>query len=330
MDARLQEKCDNFVNNKETIRNTYKWEDGTISFAGAAIFSGTGKVVSKDELKKNQKILEKNSNVFSYFRDHLRVPILCKMSNQEDPEKYINDIMDIYNRIKAKYKFPSEYKVIAAITLKDMFAMNEIDRGIDKTVELFEKMEKEHMILTDNSSFPFAAMLSTVSAGTDFIIEDMEACYKILHNKFFGKTATLNLCKVLSMDRNHTPEYKCQRVLDAYEALKKSKLSFDTTKVSPALGILCFTDEPIDSLVKRIKEVYDYIKSQKGCGSIYLSKAERLMYSIMIVMEEETSCDSKMESTVLATTLSIVLAIELYMILLFVATTSATRSYYSS
>ncbi|MBR3424194.1 MAG: DUF4003 family protein, partial [Clostridia bacterium] len=64
----------------------------------------------------------------------------------EDPEKYLDDVIDIYKKLVSDKKIPGETYVMTAITIYEQAGDKDIDDIIAKTKEAYAKI-KEHLVV---------------------------------------------------------------------------------------------------------------------------------------------------------------------------------------
>lgn len=96
MNTALQGICEEFVENCDIIKHTFKWDDQLMALAGSMYLSGQRQKADADTLKECERILKSRSGAFSEFRGNIKLPLLCKMAIAENPETYYSDIEAVY------------------------------------------------------------------------------------------------------------------------------------------------------------------------------------------------------------------------------------------
>lgn len=160
MNTDLREKCDLLVENRNIIRDAIKWESDLMTLAGASFFVGMGMKADSEKLKNCNEILKDKAGLLSDYRGNVKIPLLCKMSASEDPDKYFEDINTLVSYMKDLKWIDKQYKIMAAITIKDHGQEDEYMDAVDKMVKLYKGMKENHPWLTSSEDIPFASMLA--------------------------------------------------------------------------------------------------------------------------------------------------------------------------
>ena len=98
--------------------------------------------------------------------------------------------------------------------------------------------------------------------------------------------------------------------------------------VGPAIGKkvldkLFTTPKNPEEIVKEICEVDDYLKEQKGFGSLGTGSTGRLMYAALLVMDNYMPETTVMENAVVGSALAAVIAQQMAMICIMTAATTS-------
>ena len=105
----------------------------------------------------------------------------------EQPTKRVN-FHDYFRLLKRKFR-SSEYLVLASFLAADLADRNLTEETAARGKEIFRLMNRQHRILT-NKTDSVSAVLMAFSGKTDNeLIDDMEACYKVLKTRFSGSAA---------------------------------------------------------------------------------------------------------------------------------------------
>lgn len=175
-------------------------------------------------------------------------------------------------------------------------------------------MKESHKWLSSYEDIPFAAMLAVSDMNTDALLSDAEECFTLL-KKRFPSNASQSLSHVLSLS-NLSPEIKCTKIIEIFNGLKAARHSYGSNYELAALGTLADTDVTAAQLVEDIAQVDDYLKKQKGFGSLSIGSYSRRMYAALIVMNSyKTNC-SAAEYSALGSTLALAISMEIYMIII--------------
>lgn len=326
MNTDLREKCDLLVENRNIIRDAIKWESDLMTLAGASFFVGMGMKADSEKLKNCNEILKTKAGFLSDYRGNVKIPLLCKMSASEDPDKYFEDINTIVSYMKDLKWIDKQYKIMAAITIKDHGQEDEYMDAVDKMVKLYKGMKENHPWLTSSEDIPFAAMLAASEIDEEALLREMEACYEILKDDFFDKNAVQTLSHFLAAV-DERASAKCERVKKIWDLLKENKHKYSSGYELAVLGTLCMLDIPTDKIVEEIIVADAYLKEYKGFGNLSLGKKTRLMYGGLMVVNTYLPPAYLGNESILASSLATVTAMEICMLVVVSSTavTSASR-----
>ena len=81
----LKETCRRFIENRDVIKSTYKWENAYIYPVCAAALTKKDSKISAEKLKECGAILKENTSIFSVFRGNIILLMISLMAIDEDP-----------------------------------------------------------------------------------------------------------------------------------------------------------------------------------------------------------------------------------------------------
>lgn len=322
MKNQILNRVDLFSENKKIFDKAYKWDIEYMPVAAAAIVTAAGVLANTAKIAECEKILKKNTGWFSTLRGNSKIPLVAKMSMADDPEKYLNKVMNIYDLMTKDKLKGGEYRIIAAIAFADNVELNNVDDYILKTSEIYKKMAREHSILTSAEDIPFAALLSLMDKDVDWMIDDMEKSFTLLKKKFFSKDPVQSLTHILTLSSD-TPEVKCEKVMNVFDGLKDSKHAFGTGHELCALGTTALTSLSAQTLIDLICMADDAITEKKCLGAFSFGKAERRLFALQMVMSVCLNDSNTSDSATLTSMLASTIAIETCMLICTIAATDA-------
>ena len=160
MNVELERKCKLLVSNRDAMHKAFRWDNESMLLAGSSFFVGLNLEADTDKLKMCEEILKRKSGFFSSYRGNIRMPLLCKMAVAENPEEYFEDVDFIVQQMKPLKWIETDYKVLAAMTLRDHLDMDDISNATEKMIALYQGMKEKHPWLTSGEDVPFAAILA--------------------------------------------------------------------------------------------------------------------------------------------------------------------------
>lgn len=323
MDTILKAKCDLLAENKLMLNKSFGWDSDYMRFAAAGMLTCSGVTPDEEKLKYLEKLLKEQTGIFSDLRGFVKLPLVCKMLASNNPEYYLDKVQDIYKELSSGIFGKSEYKVVAAIIIAD--SNLNVANIMDRTVEIYKRMTKNHSFLTSNEDYPLCAALAVSGKNVDRLIEDMEESYSILKKKFGDLNAVQTLSHVLSLD-SKAPEVKCQRVIDIWDQLKKSRHKYGTGMEIGNLGVLQALDYEVDEIVNKMIEADDYLKTKPGFKGILVSGDLRRLFASQVVLDTMAgeNVDSLDES--LSTMLASAIEMQVIMMICIMSAISAQNA----
>ena len=153
--------------------------------------------------------------------------------------------------------------------------------------------------------------------------EDMEECYDGLKGFVRSGNSRQSLSHVLSL-YPQPPRSKCENVIRLYKELKEAGCRYGKGYELASLGVLAMSDWDYHNLVLEMMELHDYLKKQRGFGSMSLSKAQRLMFAGFMLMDSYSYED--MGSAVLNSTVAAIIAQQVAMMCVMVSVSASSAS----
>lgn len=317
MNTELQKKCELFIKNRDIIKNSFKWDGDLIALAGSSLFTSMGITIDTTKLKECDKILKKYFGSFSEFRGTARIPMICQMAIVKNPEQYLLKVKETYELMNKNSVVGSDSKLMSAITICSRSLTESVDKYIERTDSIYEQMKEKHKWLTSTNDLPFAAMLAVSDLDTDALFTEMEKCFEILKDKF-EKNAAQSLSHVLALCEGEADK-KCKKIFEIYDGLKNAKHAYGSNYELASLGVTCSLDMDNEQIIKEICEVDDYLKGQKGFGSLSISSYSRRMYATLIVVNAHNTNEQSIQNAVINNIVSMTLSMELCMFIILFA-----------
>ena len=68
MNQSMKERCELFIQNRDTIKGAYKWDGDNMAIMGSVIYTGKMVAVNVDKMKEAEEILKKNNKLFTTIK----------------------------------------------------------------------------------------------------------------------------------------------------------------------------------------------------------------------------------------------------------------------
>ena len=286
MDAKLQAKCDLFAENFKTVKSSAKLDAVEAAGLGALIYTNANAQANEAEIRKNRSLLHDKVSVANNLRGQVSIALLCKMSLVQDPQNYLDKIINAYNLLKQGHMYHDEYEALAATAIVDFAEPAQHEDIAARTQAIIKKMHEVHPILTNTEDTTVAALLAMSDLDIETTLAAAEECYEILKDDHFtwAKDALQSVCMILALSEQPVQE-KCKRFHDIRQAIKDSDgyMSADHLAI---IAALVDTDASPTQIASEIKEVETYLKGKRGFGGIFgIGKQMRLVFSAAIILQ---------------------------------------------
>ena len=315
----LQALCNQFIAARDAIREAFIWESSYIPPVCANLFCAKGFSAYADKLRTCRDLIHRNTGIFSSFRGNIRVPLACMLSMEDHPEEKFSKAQDIYRELREFFS-GSDYLALAAFLLTEYDCSEErISRG----KRIYRLMKNEHPFLTSSEDSIFAILLAWSEQSDEALISDMEACYRLLKERFRDSDCVQTMTHILAMEQD-TANAKCTRVFALYDSIERNGGKYGKHYELATLTALAMLKADPEDLARDMLEADAFLAEQKGYGFWGLDRKTRLMHAAMIVSDEYTPREA-VDQAALASTLALIIAQQIAMCAV-IASTSATTA----
>lgn len=287
MRAELEKKLDMFVQNRQDISKEYKIEYNLNYLTASLILTGENKTADIGKMKEARQILATREGIFSSFRSNMEMAVITKMSLSNNPEGYIDDVIEIFKKISGKRIIDYYSFILGAMMIVDLGKKSDADRIIAKSWEILARMKKEHPFLADENDITFTILLAMTDKDIDTIIAEMEQCYTYLKKDLkipADSNSIQSLCELIILSDGDLIE-KCDRAAAIFNAFKAHGMKYGSYYEFASLGALIGLDTDIDELVDTVIEVAETMKKNEGFGFMSLDRTTRLMFAAMLTAQ---------------------------------------------
>lgn len=282
MKEQAQALVDRFVQARDAIRAAFRMESDYMYPVCASVFLAADRPVEPEELDRCKKLVKGSVGIFSNFRGNIKLPLICMLAAGDDPEDRWEKTQRAYALLKERF-FGSEYLALAALLLSDAVREEDLPALAARGRELYQRMKKEHPFLTGQEDSVFALLLAQSPRTDEELIEDMEACYALLDERFPKGDGLQSASHVLSLCPG-TPEEKAGRVIALFDAIEAAGGKYGKDRQLPLLAALSLKEAREEELVQNLLEVDERLSVQKGYKGIFgLDRRTRTMHAAMLL-----------------------------------------------
>lgn len=326
----LQYKCDLFAKNYIDLNKTFKWNDSINNRLGALLYTMDNRAVDSEAISRCRKIIKDNTGIFSQFKDLTNFLVSVMLSLHSEPEASFKGILQVYGDLKAEGFHASHYLVLAATTVAlhaDSLKYKQIVMDAKKH---YQAMKEDHRFITSYDDYGIAALLAMSELPVPQTEREMENCFRILKEDFFGSNAVQSLAQVLAFSEENYAD-KCRRVRELNNELRKRKCKFGSDIELSLLAVLSLLGEESMKLSEEIAELTEYLKEKKGFGGWSVSSKERLLFASALVCNEYLQSGNDLVTITLSSSvISILLAQQMAVITASAVAASAAATSTSS
>ncbi len=298
--------CENFITSRNAARKVFPLQNNAFYACSAAIFTAKGTVASEERLRECKEIIHQNASILSHFRGMTKVLVASMLADSQSPEELFEKGKRVYKMLKEEFFLGSSYFPVIAIQIAQTVPEAQLDSILKKTKDIYQEMKHNHPFLTGAEDGPLCACLACSERPQEELMADLNQCYELLKGQFFNKEAVQSLSHVLALCEG-TPEEKCKKTMDLFNALKDRGYKYGTHYELPTLGVVAVnTDDPGKTADEMI-EIAKWLSKQRGFGILGCSKRQRLMYAGIILNSNNRYSDEAQSATV-SVTISIVIA----------------------
>ena len=282
MHTNPQELVARFIEARDAIRAAFQLENDYAYPVCAHIFLAAHRPVEAEKLDRCKALVKSTTGPFSSFRGNIRLPLICMLAAGDDPEGRWDRTQRYYKALKEDF-FSSEYLALAALLLGDTVKEADVPALADRGKALYGRMRKEHPFLTGQEDSVFALLLAESSRSDDELIEDMEACYALLDERFPKGDGLQTASHVLALS-DEAPERKVRRLIELFDAIQAAGGKYGKDRQLPILAVLSLSEGSVEELSSGILEIDGLLSEQKGYrGILGLDRRTRTMHAAMLL-----------------------------------------------
>lgn len=319
MNSQTKKIVEQIVEDTNQLKKKMFWEADPKALAtiAAFLFASAGKKADIDKYVECKNYLKKKVNVFSEIRGIVKVIVITKMCLADDYEEYLSGVVEVYKKLRNLHKMTaSPYMVMAAINIYEGGGIENADANIEKLEAVYKEMKAAHFSLTNDANRPFIAMMVSRDINTSAIASEISDCYEACKDMSFSKEAMHTASEILSLSGKSVTE-KVADMNETIIALKNHKIKGKKSELMPMAAVLSFIDASAEDKAKDIKEIYDYLKKQKGFKWL-TEGTQRTLYSILAYALGNINGDSAALNTVINTTLTNIIIEEIILMTILI------------
>ena len=325
----LQSRLELFTSNVQSMKTGFTWQNALTKRMVALLYTQEGKSVDCEMVRDCHNLIKQSTGPFSTFRGNMALCVAAMLSLSPNPQRLFEETLQVYDLLKHAKFYASDFLVVAAFEIAKQSAPAGFENIVNRAREFYNGMKARNFFLTGQDDYIFSAMLGLadldVMAGT----ERMEQIYDRMKSEFWDKNSVQTLSQVLVLGGF---DDSADRILALRNALREQKIKLDKTYTLSSLGVLSLLPVEIDTIVRDIGVAQDYLRTQKGFGSLSVSTQELLLYAVAIVANEyaQNMKDGILTATLSTSITNIIIAQHVAMVAAISASTAGAAASSSS
>lgn len=325
MKKSLEKFCNKFIENRDIFKATFPFESSYVFPVCAVNFAQKDMLANAETLRECQTLLKERTSSFSHLRGLSRLPIITAMAISEDPVKKLENISQIYEKLRERFS-ASQYLPLAAMVISDSKNNEDIAEICARSRKIYDMLRLCHPLITSSEDVVFATLLALSSLSEKDIEIATEKCHKELKETFHSSNAVQSLSHVLALFAG-TAREKASETVAMFKELKSKGYRYGTFYELTSLGLLAMQKRDDPDVAEQLIEVEKFLATQKGYKGIFgFAKTIRLMHASLIVSANWTENTDVVRHTAIGSTVSIVIAQQAAMCAAIAASSATTSS----
>ena len=318
MEELVKGKLERLIELFQQVSAKYKWEDSLTNHFTALTYTLNNRNFDKEKIEDVRIHMKKTTSVFSNYRGTSKIILSALLACQYDnPKQEFDKMMNYDKRMKEAGFKNNMYLPIANYALLATCSEEWVDTRINKAIEIYSEMKKNHPWLTGGDDYPLSILLANSDASVNSIIENMEECYQLLNENGFGKNNGLQFLSHILGFGQEINKVKVLRCKEIFDKLKENKMKVYSSGYA-IIGFLAILGEKGYEAVDQVIEVVKVLKSTKKYK--WLTKETHLYTAAALVSDVyienmknqkdliQTSIGISIEALIAAQTVAIIAA----------------------
>jgi hypothetical protein len=257
----LTKLCDKYLLNLGLFTDLCPLERDILYPVCASVFCAADAEFDLAKFKYSLDLIKTNPKMLSSFRSTVRPLIASLMSVSSDPKGEMAQYLECYE-IMRKYFTNSEHLALLSMLFTKIVPVERAEEYIRRGRQIYDRMKREHRILTTKENIAFAVMLAFSEKSDDSLIEDMEASYKLLKHSD-AKNSMQSVSHVLAMSDGE-PGEKCAKFKELYDSMLKKGKKYGKRYELAMLAAMSIADFDSSEIIGDVSDVEAFLSQHKA------------------------------------------------------------------
>lgn len=278
------EKLERFLANRRTAKKVFPMDMNMGYVAAASAFLNKNVTLDEEKLRAAKASVKKKFGIFSNFRGTTMIPVSAILSEEKNPEELLRKMEIAYKVMKNEFH-SNAYLPISALLMAQNVAENDFEKVTQRSCEIWQKMKKEHPILTSSEDYSYCVLFALTERKDEALIEEAEMNYDILKQTFSSSNNVQTMAHIVTLFEGE-PETKCERVITFYQRMAEQGVKFGKTTELPTLALLALNSQDDETLIGEMTEIATRLEREKGFKALDgFNKKLRLMFAGLLAGE---------------------------------------------
>jgi len=284
MDEAMRTKLALFVSNAQNKGKRLTLQDPLARRLAALLYAFESKAADFEAIRRCITQIKEDTRVFSAFRGYMAPVIAALLSLSEDPERLLDNTLDVYNMLRECKFRNSDYLTVAAYQIASGTDSANYPLAVKRTKAFYDKLKEYRWFYAGQDDYAFMAMLGMSDMDPVVGMDRIKHLYDRLKSGFRDKNSILALAQILVFSK--TPDKAADRALALRDELKSLNLRYDRSYSLPSLGVLALLPADVSVIVQDLVDARDYLRMQKGFSRWSVTMQELLLYTAAIIGSE--------------------------------------------
>lgn len=296
----LDEKLNLLIKNSDILDDVKGvYEENILKKLNALNLTLRGKVANKSRIEEAVKLIEMKTVWPSEFRGSNLMTLAVNISTEEDMDKALKGIEDIYNKLREEGLPLSKYLMLAAQSIYFGRHCINLDKTIKNTKLAYEEMKKNHRFETKKENLCAAAIIAMNSIDIKEDFKEINECYTVLTECGFKEGNSLQLLSNVLSFVNLSTDLKAAKVRRLNKSFKENKVALKNSSL-PILGVAAFVTDDYDELSMEVLDLADKLEFYSGFKSVTVdSEIRNLIALILLISKYREGLDGDLRKVIL-------------------------------
>ncbi|ARJ23063.1 DUF4003 domain-containing protein [Bacillus sp. ISL-8] len=260
----LEQKLEQYTHTYAQLKGELKWKtsDSRTGMMIAAMYAGSDKLFDLGRFLEISSYIKNQVGMFSYLKSYHRFVVSATLDiHFTDYKEAFQRFLDLYEQLVAGGFSRSIFTYLAAAVL--LTEENEQhDTHIQRSIQVYKRMKKDHLFLTGTNDYPLAVLLAGQSENVETLMDRVERLYQKLAKAGLRKGNDLQfLSHILSLKKDVREEILVAKCTNIWKLLKQEKVKVKQMHY-PAIGLLALLEDG-EKEIHSIKALIEKLQGEK-------------------------------------------------------------------